>query len=465
MFRQQKIILVHEDLNTSEHVTAYFRQKNCSITCYQSTEAVLNDCKDGKTDWNFIISDFLSSDIVEEDFKKTVKSISPEASIIRLPHFPIKSKAQEPFVQESFNFLKQDIDFNQLQKLIEMELKNKKEVANSAAAKVNYLYKDIIGQSPAFIAALLVAERVAQSKASIFISGESGTGKEVFANYIHSGNQNKKGKFVAINCSAIPEQLLESELFGHAKGSFTGAIEKKIGLFEEAENGSLFLDEIGDLSLPLQAKLLRVLQERKIRRVGENKFRPINCRIISATHKNIESLIQQNLFREDLFFRLNVIPINLPPLRDRKEDIVPLAQFFLKKICTESHIDRKCFSNEAVQYLMQNSWRGNVRELENSVERAAIMSSKHEITLDNFMPLGSQLKLDKSIETEQVINQNCFSLKCNHETLPSLELVIHKYIEYAVNANNGQRDKTAKEIGIDRKTLYKRIKKEPVVLN
>lgn len=465
MLSQQKIILVHEDLITSEHVTAYFRQKKCNITCYQDCETALSECKQSHADWNFIISDFSFSDTTEEEFKNSVKGRFPEISTIRLPHLPIKSKCIEPFVQESFNFLQQDIDFNQLQKLIEDELKKKEEGTCQRTVKINHPYKEIIGQSPAFIAALLVAERVAASKASIFISGESGTGKEVFANYIHNGSQCKKGKFVAINCSAIPEQLLESELFGHAKGSFTGAIDKKIGLFEEAENGSIFLDEIGDLSLPLQAKLLRVLQERKIRRVGENKFRPINCRLISATHKNIDMLIQQNLFREDLFFRLNVIPINLPPLRDRKEDIMPLANFFLKKFIQESKMSSKYFSKEAIQYLIHNTWRGNVRELENSVERAAIMSSQSEISLENFMPLAAQLKCEKVKEIEQEFNEHCFSLNCNQETLPSLAEVIHKYIEYAVNANNGQRDKTAKEIGIDRKTLYKRMKKEPVTLH
>lgn len=314
----------------------------------------------------------------------------------------------------------------------------------------------IIGQSKNFLTALSIAKRVAKSSANIFITGESGTGKEVVARFIHNESKQQKGPFVALNCSAIPENLLESELFGHAKGSFTGAQEKRVGLFEEAQDGTLFLDEIGDLGMPLQAKLLRVLQERKIKRVGENQYRTVNCRIISATHKSLKSEVQENRFREDLLFRLEVIPIHIPPLRERKEDILLLAEFFLRKFSVQNGSMIKTLSKEAMNYLLESKWRGNVRELENAIERAVILCERSEISTQDFLPKRSEFI--STIEAEQVsIDPDLFSINCERY-LPTLEEVINKYLDFAVKKNDGARDRTAKAIGIDRKTLYKRIK-------
>ena len=231
-----------------------------------------------------------------------------------------------------------------------------------------------------------------------------------------------------------------------------------MGLFEEAQDGTLFLDEIGDLSFALQSKLLRVLQDRKIKRVGENQYRPINCRIISATHKDLSIEVNEGRFREDLFFRLNVIPISIPPLRDRPEDLIPLAEFFLKKYATDNNSIATSFSPEAIKFICDNPWRGNVRELENCIERAVILSQKPQISIDNFMPSVSQLMTKTDAPKEStVLNTTDFSIQVTNE-LPTLNYVVNKYIEYAVSKNDGARDKTAKEIGIDRKTLYKRMK-------
>jgi len=313
----------------------------------------------------------------------------------------------------------------------------------------------IIGSSPELISVLKLSQKAAKSTASILITGESGTGKEVIAKYIHSESQHKDGPFVAINCSAIPENLLESELFGHAKGSFTGAICKHIGLFEEAQNGTLFLDEIGDLSLSLQAKLLRVLQERKIKRVGENQYIPVNCRIVSATHKDLLQEVQEQKFREDLYFRLNVIPVHIPPLRERKIDIKPLAEFFLKKYAQINGSTAKTFSNATIDYLVNNEWKGNVRELENTVERVAVLSNQTEISFDEILP--GLIRKSDFVDTNNDHGNNTFKISCNKQ-LPTLEEVIHKYIEFAVHMNGGARDQTAIELGIDRKTLYKRLR-------
>jgi two-component system response regulator HydG len=262
----------------------------------------------------------------------------------------------------------------------------------------------------------------------------------------------KTKQFIAINCSSIPETLLESELFGHAKGAFTGAHDKKIGLFEEADGGTLFLDEIGDLSLPLQAKLLRVLQERQIKRIGENQFRNIDVRIISATHKDLRKEVHEKTFREDLFFRLNVIQIRIPPLRDRKEDIVPLAEFFLKKFSATNNVGHRQFSKEVLERFLDHSWPGNVRELENMVERAVVLSTGELITVED-LPDENQL----AVHQEPVSEVDQVFMGGKNDAVMTVDQVVKKYIQIVLNKNNGAREKTARELNIDRKTLYRKI--------
>jgi DNA-binding NtrC family response regulator len=309
----------------------------------------------------------------------------------------------------------------------------------------------IIGKSAGFLKALDLARRVAVTNSNVFISGESGTGKEVIARAIHQMGERKNSPFIAINCSSIPENLLESEFFGHAKGSFTGASDKKIGLFEEANGGTLFLDEIGDLNLSLQAKLLRVLQERKIRRIGENVFRDVDVRIISATHKDLRKEVHEKHFREDLFFRLNVIQIRIPPLRERKEDILPLAEFFLKKFVAVNKLPEKKFSQDVLDKFLTYHWGGNVRELENMVERAVVLCNSNSITADD---LPEDSPLDMSAQDE-VANPNFMhSLR---DTVMTVDEVVKKYIQLVLEKNNGAREKTARELNIDRKTLYRKI--------
>jgi len=316
----------------------------------------------------------------------------------------------------------------------------------------------IIGKSFKFLEAMDTAQKIAPSCANVFISGESGTGKEVFAKFIHSRSKRAHGPFVAINCSAIPENLLESELFGHARGSFTGAIDKKIGLFEEAQDGTLFLDEIGDLSVHLQAKLLRVLQEKSIKRIGENQTRTINARIISATHRNLAKEVAVGKFREDLFYRLSVIPLEIPPLRERKEDILPLAEFFLSRFAAENNSPAKLFSLDARDHLLSNHWRGNVRELENAIERAVVLATELEVKAKDF----STSLMDQDISQPKPaisLHQGNFVIQFE-DHLPTVHDVLQKYVEFAVQYNRGAKDRTAKDIGIDRKTLYKKLRSD-----
>ncbi|RKX63055.1 MAG: sigma-54-dependent Fis family transcriptional regulator, partial [Thermodesulfobacteriota bacterium] len=247
-----------------------------------------------------------------------------------------------------------------------------------------------------------LAKKVAPSSSTILILGESGTGKEVLAKYIHFCSK-RKGPFVTINCAAIPEELLEAELFGYEKGAFTGAIKSKPGKFEIANKGTLFLDEIGDLSLKLQAKLLRVIQEKQVERLGSDHSIKVDVRILAATNKDLEKEVQEGRFREDLFFRLNVIPIKLPPLRERKEDIPLLTQFFLKRICEREGIEEKKFTSQAIKALLNYPWPGNIRELENFIERVVILSENNIIGIEDLSlsTLSSKLQIRESLTEDK----------------------------------------------------------------
>lgn len=243
----------------------------------------------------------------------------------------------------------------------------------------------IVGNNPSIRRVLALAKQVAPSKASVLISGESGTGKEMFARTLHAWSNRARGPFVAVNCAALPEHLLESELFGHEKGAFTGAIARKPGKFELADGGTILLDEISEMDLPLQGKLLRVLQEGEIDRVGGTETVPVNVRVLATTNRNMESWVQEGKFRQDLFFRLNVIPLRLPSLRERGEDIFELAQFFITLYTREYQLQPCVLSSEAQEWLRNYDWPGNVRELQNLMERAVLLAGGKPITPHHFL--------------------------------------------------------------------------------
>jgi DNA-binding NtrC family response regulator len=255
-----------------------------------------------------------------------------------------------------------------------------------AQVRGKFSFENIVYASPAFHRILELVSKVAATDASVLIEGESGTGKELIARAIHSASSRRSHPFVAVNCGALPEGLLESELFGHARGAFTGAVANKRGLFEEARDGTLFLDEIGEMSPALQVKLLRALQQGEIRRVGENRNIKVNARIIAASNRDLKKAMQQSAFRDDLYYRLNVFPIVVPPLRDRREDILPLSERFLKS-AREKHGGRaQRFSPEAAKALLGYIWSGNVRELEHAIERAVILCPGDELRPEDLPP-------------------------------------------------------------------------------
>jgi DNA-binding NtrC family response regulator len=300
----------------------------------------------------------------------------------------------------------------------------------------------MIGKSPKIKQIFDLVQRVSRSVSNVLITGESGTGKEMVARAIHEQSPRAAMPFVAINCSAIPDHLLESELFGHKKGAFTGAQEARRGLFEEANKGTIFLDEIGDMPIHLQAKLLRVLQEREIRPVGENKSRPIDVRVVAATHKDLRSRVVEGKFREDLYYRLCVVPIQIPPLRDRREDIALFAEYFLKKYCSLNELPEKKFSQAALAKLIHEKWPGNVRELENTIERTVVLS-------DQKMIDANDIQIEGRIEFQQNA-QVLFS------KLPTLSELERDYVQYVLSQTECSKEKAAHILGINRKTLYRK---------
>jgi len=302
-----------------------------------------------------------------------------------------------------------------------------------------YSFEGIVGRSKAIKEVLNLITRVVDTDVSVLILGESGTGKELIARAIHYNSRRKNQPFVAVNCSAIPETLLESELFGHKKGSFTGAVSDKKGLLESANGGTIFLDEIADISPAMQAKLLRVLQEREIRRVGETEKRSIDVRVISATNKDILKEVKEGRFREDLYYRLNVLPIHLPPLRERRDDIPLLAEYFLKRACAQHGRAISCILPEALDRLINYPWPGNVRELENTIERAVVLAQHDKI-------------LPKDLGLPQYTTRDLF------ESGMTLEEFERRLVEKTLEEVGGNRTRAAERLGVSVRWIHYRLK-------
>jgi DNA-binding NtrC family response regulator len=310
----------------------------------------------------------------------------------------------------------------------------------------HYSFAEIIGKSEPLERVFRLVEKVADTNASILIQGESGTGKELIARAIHFKSQRAAKPFLAVNCGALPESLLESELFGHTKGAFTGAATDKKGFFRSANGGTLFLDEVGEMPQSLQVKLLRALQEHEVTPIGSSVAVKFDARIICATNKNLEREVAENRFREDLFYRLNVIEIDLPPLRERREDIPLLVKHFAAKIAREQNAPEKPFAGEALAALVNYSWQGNVRELQNVVERAFILSGD-EINVEN---------LPEKIKSSAVNN---FEIRDKEGFRPTLEEMERRYILEILNSAGDDKADAAIVLGIDLSTLYRKLKR------
>ena len=313
--------------------------------------------------------------------------------------------------------------------------------------KERYQLENIIGQSGVMQEVFRAVEKVVDSDVTVLIQGESGTGKELIARGIHNHCQARRSKpFVAVNCTALPESLLESELFGHEKGAFTGAASRRIGKFEMADGGTVFLDEIGDMSLSTQSKILRVLQEREFERLGGNSLVKVNSRLISATNKNLEEEVWEGRFREDLFYRISVFPIKLPPLRERKEDIPLLAAYFCKRYSEREKKRINGIQSEALKVLMGYHWPGNIRELENAIERSVVITSSTEVSVEDLPPHVVAIGKEGIAEPAETLPQWIEKLE--------VEVLRKTLLEFEGNVTHA-----AKKLGIGRATIYRKAKK------
>src|SRR5512136_1320916 len=330
------------------------------------------------------------------------------------------------------------------------------------------LEKNIIGNSPAMRDIYKIIGKVAPSDVTVLIQGESGTGKELSVRAIHFNSRRLGKPFIALNCAAIPKELLESELFGFEKGAFTGAVERKLGKFEQANGGTIFLDEIGDMPLDLQAKILRVLQEKEVTRTGGNQNIPVDLRIVAATNQDLEEKVVQKSFREDLFYRLNVVPIRLVPLRERIEDIPPLVDYFVVKICAEQDIPVKHCDPQAHQFLSRYQWPGNVRELENTIKRAVILSSDPLLTVSDFPGLRLHSEGERAPSEELSLEglvdiklRSCFTNMDKMESGDVYAMVLGQVerplIRFVLEKTRWNQVRAADILGINRNTLRKKI--------
>jgi Nif-specific regulatory protein len=411
-----------------------------------------------RASFDLVLTDFRMPGMDGIQLLKELKRLNPEAVVVLLTAFGTVETAVRAMKEGAYDYLNKPIDLDELLLLIQ---RVEKEVGLSREnrdlkeqLREKFKVDFIISASRRMEEALNLVKRAAPSAATVLILGESGTGKELVARAIHYASPRADKPLIKVNCAALPENLLESELFGHEKGAFTGAVARRIGRFEQADQGTIFLDEIGDLSPSLQSKLLRVLQEREFERVGSGQTLKVDVRVIAATNRNLEEAIRQGTFREDLYYRLNVVTLALPPLRERKEDIPPLIEHFLKKYSRENRKAVVSLSKEARDLLMNYHYPGNIRELENIFERAVVLSRGDTITSQD-LPLNLRESKAEDLMKDAARGRSL------PETLEEIERL---RITQALEKTHGVQTQAAEDLGISERVLRYKIKKYKIAM-
>lgn len=399
------------------------------------------------------------------DVLKAAAALPHPPQSIMMTAYGSVDAAVEAMKQGAYDFVTKPLNLDAVEMVLKRALHTRSlETANqelTSRIQADSGLQKLLGRSPAMEHVFSIIRQVAPSKTTVLIEGESGTGKELVAQALHSLSGRPENKFVAVNCAALSPQLLESELFGHEKGSFTGAGQRRIGRFEQADGGTIFLDEIGEIDAGTQVKLLRVLSERTIERVGSNTPVPVNVRVIAATNKSLKKLVQEGQFREDLYFRLNVVHIQMPPLRDRKEDAALLAAAFLKEFARENNRELKPLSREALQAVRNYPWPGNVRELRTAMEHGVVMSNSGQIELQH-LPLSLQTPpspppAGKTAGEPAPDNRDSTQNGLVPQGILNLSLLERNAIRQALAQSNGNRTAAALLLGISRRTLQRKL--------
>lgn len=437
-----RILVVEDDQNACHLLTRILQKEGFEVVAENSPSNAINSLKSNNFD--LVITDFYMPEMTGIELLEEAKRINPDVDVVVMTAYASIDNAVEAMRKGAYDYIVKPFQNDDLLLSIKRVLEKRRLAEENkylrAELSKRYSFHNIIGKSPAMQNIFNLIEKVADSDATALLIGESGTGKELVARAIHYTGKRKDKNFVAINCSALPDTLLESELFGHTKGAFTGATNKQ-GLFEYADCGTLFLDEIADTSPSVQAKLLRVIEDKKIRKVGDNKEIEVDVRIITATSRNLRTLIGEKTFREDLFYRINVFPISIPALRDRKEDIPLLIEYFLK--------ERKKIHSEAFNALISYDWPGNVRELENVIERLVVFSGGETIVPDD-LPVEIRNTVCKDIDC---------SLSYREAKKRAIDEFNRNFVECTLRQTGGNVTKAAEKMQLDRANLQRVMRK------
>jgi DNA-binding NtrC family response regulator len=448
--RQFQILVVDDDKNIAKMIEINLRkEKSYEVKTATSGEACLKMFRETLPD--LVLLDIQMPGIDGIETIRRIKEEEARIPVVMMSAHGTIERAVQSMKLGAYDFITKPFQTDRLMITVKNALMTsslQQEITElRTELKQRYHYENIIGQSGAMQEVFRSLQKVINSNVTVLIQGESGTGKELIARAIHYHNKVRASKnFVAVNCSALPESLLESELFGHEKGSFTGAIGRRIGKFEMAHNGTIFLDEIALMSPATQAKVLRVIQEREFERVGGNETVKVDARFISATNKDLEDAIKKGEFREDLFYRISVFPIKLPPLRERKEDIPLLAGFFLKKYAKQENRVVEGIHPDALELLMAYHWPGNVRELENAIERAVVLANTEELSAKDLPVAVRSLGEKKIYESDNTLSS-------------WIEKLEEEALKQALLECEGNISQTAKKLGIGRATIYRKAKK------
>ena len=446
----KKILVIDDDKASCELLKEILSTENWQVDTADAPDKAL--ALSDQENFDLVISDInLESNLSGLDLLKRLREKSP---VILVTGFGSLETAVEATREGAWDFISKPFKVDEIIATAKRAVEQNSERENVQIENLNS--GAMVGSSPKMIELYKEIARVAPTRSTVLILGESGTGKELVARAIHQNSPRKDGSFVAVNCGALTESLLEAELFGHAKGSFTGANADRRGLWEEANGGTLFLDEIGETSQALQVKLLRALQESEIRRVGSTQTRTVDARIIAATNRNLENEVKSGNFREDLFYRLSVVSLRVPPLRERPTDISILAEKFLQKARKNVGKENLRFSKNALKNLAHYEWKGNVRELEAAVEYAALRSRGGEILAED-LPV-------KIVSEEFKQPALHFDLSELYADLPSFDELEKRYLLHVLEKTNGNRTKAAEVLGIDRRTLYRMAERFQITL-
>ena len=465
-------ILVADDEESMRWVLSKaLRKKGFTVDLAKDGDEALKLIQE--TNYDMAIFDIKMPGISGLDLLDRVRELKSDILMVIMTAEASMKNAVEAMKRGAYDYITKPFDLDVIDAIVEKasrarEMNTQVTLLKEELKDRYQLEKNIIGNSPAMRDIYKIIGKVAPSDVTVLIQGESGTGKELIARAIHFNSRRLGKPFIALNCAAIPKELLESELFGFEKGAFTGAIERKLGKFEQANGGTIFLDEIGDMPLDLQSKILRVLQEKEITRTGGNQNIPVDLRIVAATNQDLEEKVRSKTFREDLYYRLNVVPIRLVPLRERMEDTPLLVDYFLAKICAELETPARRCDNAAYQLLTRYSWPGNVRELENTIKRAVILSSDPVLTPADFPGLRMQSEGERvqneELSLEGLVDvklRSCFTNMDKMENGDVYTMVLGQVerplIRFVLEKTRGNQVRAADILGINRNTLRKKI--------